>query len=156
MHSCYSECERSSILLVMMILPFTHKLLKMIFFIFNGDRKDLIIAVELSIVTRSISGPYSSSAWWPLVPNFCSRATRKSSFFSYKLYDGHPRFYSFRALVSCLLSLEQSLEYYTPCGCIVMLQLPFTVQSALADNPLSPNGDQHQFSPNNIHTLSRD
>ena len=22
-------------------------------------------------------------------------------------------------------------------------------------NPLSPNGDQHQFSPNNIHTLSR-
>ena len=23
-------------------------------------------------------------------------------------------------------------------------------------NLLSPNGDQHQFSPNNIHTLSRD
>jgi len=23
-------------------------------------------------------------------------------------------------------------------------------------NPLSPNGDQHQFSPNDIHTLSRD
>ena len=23
-------------------------------------------------------------------------------------------------------------------------------------NPLSPNGDQHQFSPNNIHVLSRD
>ena len=23
-------------------------------------------------------------------------------------------------------------------------------------NPLSPNGDQHQFSPNNLHTLSRD
>ena len=23
-------------------------------------------------------------------------------------------------------------------------------------NPLSPNGDQHQFSPNNVHTLSRD
>ena len=23
-------------------------------------------------------------------------------------------------------------------------------------NPLSPNGDQHQFSPNNIHRLSRD
>ena len=23
-------------------------------------------------------------------------------------------------------------------------------------NPLSPNGDQHQFSPNNIHTLLRD
>ena len=23
-------------------------------------------------------------------------------------------------------------------------------------NPLSPKGDQHQFSPNNIHTMSRD
>ena len=23
-------------------------------------------------------------------------------------------------------------------------------------NPLSPNGDQQQFSPNNVHTLSRD
>ena len=23
-------------------------------------------------------------------------------------------------------------------------------------NPLSPNGDQHQFSPHNIHTMSRD
>ena len=23
-------------------------------------------------------------------------------------------------------------------------------------NPLSPNGDQHQFSPNNIHPASRD
>ena len=23
-------------------------------------------------------------------------------------------------------------------------------------NPLSPNSDQHQFSPNMIHTLSRD
>ena len=31
----------------MMILPFTHKLLKMIFFIFNSDRKGLITAVEL-------------------------------------------------------------------------------------------------------------
>ena len=26
----------------------------------------------------------------------------------------------------------------------------------MADNPLSPNSDQHQFSPNNIHTLSQD
>ena len=23
-------------------------------------------------------------------------------------------------------------------------------------NPFSPNSDQHQFSPNNIHTMSRD
>jgi len=27
---------------------------------------------------------------------------------------------------------------------------------ALCVNPLSPNSDQHQFSPNNIHTLSRE
>ena len=26
----------------------------------------------------------------------------------------------------------------------------------IAFNPLSPNSDQHQYSPNNIHTLSRD
>ena len=55
-----------------------------------------------------------------------------------------------------LFSVQQSVECYTPCGCIVMLQLPFTVQSALTDNPLSLNGDQLQFSPNNIHTLSGD
>ena len=30
----------------------------------------------------------------------------------------------------------------------------FPDQNAL--NPLSPNGDQHQFSPNHIHRLSRD
>ena len=28
--------------------------------------------------------------------------------------------------------------------------------TVFAVNPLSPNGDQHQFSPNDIHTLSRD
>ena len=28
--------------------------------------------------------------------------------------------------------------------------------SQLSLNPLSPNGDQHQFSPNDIHTLSSD
>ena len=30
----------------------------------------------------------------------------------------------------------------------------FTVEVLV--NLLSPNGDQHQFSPNDIHTLSRD
>ena len=30
------------------------------------------------------------------------------------------------------------------------------MNSQLSLNPLSPNGDQHQFSPNDIHTLSRD
>ena len=29
-------------------------------------------------------------------------------------------------------------------------------QDLTSFNPLSPNSDQHQFSPNNIHTLSRD
>ena len=28
--------------------------------------------------------------------------------------------------------------------------------TSLTFNPLSPNSDQHQFSPNDIHTLSRD
>ena len=32
----------------------------------------------------------------------------------------------------------------------VLPDLPFSI------NPLSPNSDQQQFSPNNIHTLSRD
>ena len=30
------------------------------------------------------------------------------------------------------------------------------VRHQFAFNPLSPNGDQDQFSPNDIHTLSRD
>ena len=30
------------------------------------------------------------------------------------------------------------------------------VKSSKSFTPLSPNGDQNQFSPNNIHTLSRD
>ena len=30
------------------------------------------------------------------------------------------------------------------------------ISKIMTINPLSPNSDQHQFSPNNIHTLSRD
>jgi len=30
------------------------------------------------------------------------------------------------------------------------------MNSQLSLNPLSPSSDQHQFSPNDIHTLSRD
>ena len=37
---------------------------------------------------------HCSRAWWPLVPNFCSWASRKS----YKSYAGHLGFYRFRAL----------------------------------------------------------
>jgi len=32
----------------------------------------------------------------------------------------------------------------------------YNVLSHTHVNPLSPNSDQQQFSPNNIHTLSRD
>ena len=32
--------------------------------------------------------------------------------------------------------------------------VPFSLLGSL--NPLSPNSDQHQFPPNNIHTMSRD
>ena len=31
-----------------------------------------------------------------------------------------------------------------------------SVDEILTYNPLSPNSDQHQFSPNDNHTLSRD
>ena len=39
---------------------------------------------------------------------------------------------------------------------VVRILIKFVTQllSATAINPLSPNSDQHQFSPNNIHRLS--
>ena len=39
---------------------------------------------------------------------------------------------------------------------IVHHQLTLTKLERHIINPLSPNSDQDQFSPNNIHTLSRD
>ena len=36
------------------------------------------IMVEMSENNRGLVGLYSSSTWWSVVPNFCSRATRKS------------------------------------------------------------------------------
>ena len=50
---------------------------------------------------------HCSRAWWPLVPNFCSWASRKS----YKSYAGHLGFYRFRALGSLQFFLEQSLDF---------------------------------------------
>ena len=50
---------------------------------------------------------HCSRAWWPLVPNFCSWASRKS----YKSYAGHLGFYRFRALSSLQFFLEQSLDF---------------------------------------------
>ena len=34
--------------------------------------------------------------------------------------------------------------------------MKITLQSNPSYNPLPPISDQHQFSPNNIHTMSRD
>ena len=50
---------------------------------------------------------HCSRPWWPLVPNFCSWASRKS----YKSYAGHLGFYRFRALGSLQFFLEQSLDF---------------------------------------------
>ena len=61
-----------------------------------------------SMLFSIIAGLCSSRARWPLVPNLCPWATRKSLDFSYK--SRHPRFYNFRALGSLqLFSLVHSL-----------------------------------------------
>ena len=39
---------------------------------------------------------------------------------------------------------------------LLILDLSFTCSLDTCINPLSPNSDQQQFSPNNIHTLSSD
>ena len=39
---------------------------------------------------------------------------------------------------------------------VVLLVTGWNIIKSARLNPLSPNGDQHQFSPNDIHTLSRD
>ena len=45
------------------------------------------------------------------------------------------------------------MNYLTFCGVLISHWLQ-SGESAI--NPLSPNSDQQQFSPNDIHTLSRD
>ena len=61
-------------------------------------------------------GLCSCRAQWPLAPNFCSWATRKSQIFHTNHYAGHPGFYRFRALGSLLFSLEHSLVQLTLAG----------------------------------------
>ena len=56
-----------------------------------------------------VAGLCSSRAQWPLVPNVCSRAIRKSYSFHTNHNAGHPRFYIFGALGSLQFSLEHSL-----------------------------------------------
>ena len=66
-----------------------------------------------TVIKESKSGLCSSRAWWPLAPNFCPWATRKSYFFQNKSYAVHPGFHKFRALGSLQFFLEHSLaEYY--------------------------------------------
>ena len=38
---------------------------------------------------------------------------------------------------------------------IIIFGIQLMRRNVLAFNPLSPNSDQHQFSPNNIHTMLR-
>ena len=54
----------------------------------------------------------SSRARWPVVPNFCSRATRNLSFFIGIIYAGHTGFHKFIALGSHQFFLEHSLALY--------------------------------------------
>ena len=58
------------------------------------------------------AGLYFGRALWPPAPSFCSQVTRKSYFHTnHNDYnDGHPRFYSFRALGSFQFSLEHGIR----------------------------------------------
>ena len=53
----------------------------------------------------------ANSAWWPLAPNFCSRATRLSYFFFIQIIRWvlYPGFHRLRALGSVQFFLEHSL-----------------------------------------------
>ena len=53
-----------------------------------------------------------------------------------------------------VLSNTRNYEMITK-GKMLLLYIKFS-QLILFSNPLSANSDQKQFSPNNIHTLSRD
>ena len=158
MHSCYSECERSSIPLVMMILPFTHKLLKMIFFYLQQWQKRVNNSSWIKVLLQDqYHGCTLSAPGGPWCLTFAPRRLENLSFFYTNHMMGTLDFtLQFQSTGLPFFSVQQSVECYTPCGCIVMLQLPFTVQSDLTDNPLSPKGDQLQFSPSNIHILSGD
>ena len=64
---------------------------------------------------------------------------------------------STRIVLDCFYLLIFYPEKFSTDVC----RLPYAVNvnlnlSYVVINPLSANSDQHQFSPNNIHTLSRD
>ena len=54
------------------------------------------------------------------------------------------------------LNVPLNVPFRTPLDIYHSLIIVPYVTSGLSVNPLSPNSDQGQFSPNNIHTLSRD
>ena len=70
------------------------------------------------LIKQCYSGLCSSRAQWPLAPNFCSQAIRKSYFFHTNHMLGTlDFFYSFGALGSLQFSLEHSLVKYFICTC---------------------------------------
>ena len=77
-----------------------------IFFEFVRLHLAFVFALSSSLYFQGCA-LHCSRAWWPLVPNFCSWASRKS----YKSYAGHLGFYRFRALGSLQFFLEQSLDF---------------------------------------------
>ena len=158
MHSCYSECERSSIPLVMMILPFTHKLLKMIFFYLQQRQKRVNNSSWIKVLLQDqYHGSTLSAPGGPWCLTFAPRRLENLSFFYTNHMMGTLDFtkqFQSTGLPFIFRTAERWMLYSMWLHCHVAV--PFTVQSALTDNPLSPNGDQLQFSPNNIHTLSGD
>ena len=63
-----------------------------------------------------------------------------------------PRFRSVQVFIHKILGEMFEPNSYSFVTYAVMIAKP--TKSRL--NPLSPNSDQQQFSPNNVHTLSRD
>ena len=61
-------------------------------------------------------------------------------------------------MLSCEKNRDESLKVFSldlTANYALPLTLPAIRASNLSLNPLSPNSDQHQFSPNDIHRLSR-
>ena len=67
-----------------------------------------------------------------------------------------------KGLNKLYLHIKKYQFFSFSCYCIVKCHLLalgvyiFLRSFRRADSPLSPNSDQRQFSPNNIHTMSRD
>ena len=62
----------------------------------------------------------------------------------------------FEPLLNVSLSLVAVSSLRTMMNCVAQLMVTMILSTCSRFNPLSPNSYQQQFSPNNIHTLSRD